>query len=404
MARAKKTVSNNQTTKSEYEDPDTGQETEQDFDDVGEDVEMFDAPEADDTAQSLDEEAAQDEAALSSADNDVLAAKAEVEHQLCARVEACAASASAFDVDAGDMIQGVGVGTPEFDMEQTSHEGPGASVLNIYTSERLSMEETRRSLFDDFSVQSVADDGFPVNVHHTGIIDSQPHRHRARPSPCGISVGHFRITAGTQGALSRGRRAPRRNRLLMLSNNHVLANSNNARFGDNILQPGRADGGRNPQDRIAILERFVPINFGGRPNLVDAATGWCWPERVRKEFLYRSGGRWRHFRVASTPVGCRRGMIVGKSGRTTQLTSGRITGCGETIRVRYGARVAVFRDQIAVRGLRGQFSAGGDSGSLIWTWNSRRNPVGLLFAGGGNFTFGNKIGHVLAALDISLVT
>jgi hypothetical protein len=98
-------------------------------------------------------------------------------------------------------------------------------------------------------------------------------------------------------------------------------------------------------------------------------------------------------------------MLVGKSGRTTQLTVGRITDCSVTIRVNYGGgRIALFRDQIAVRGFRGNFSAGGDSGSSIWTWNSRRNPVGLLFAGGGGITFANKMTRVVSALDISLYT
>ena len=50
------------------------------------------------------------------------------------------------------------------------------------------------------------------------------------------------------------------------------------------------------------------------------------------------------------------------------------------------------------------FSQGGDSGSLIWTWNNQRLPVGLLFAGGGELTFANKIDNVLRALDINLVT
>ena len=52
----------------------------------------------------------------------------------------------------------------------------------------------------------------------------------------------------------------------------------------------------------------------------------------------------------------------------------------------------------------GNVSAGGDSGSLIWSWDKQRNPVGLLFAGGGGFTFANKIGRVLSALDINLYT
>lgn len=99
-------------------------------------------------------------------------------------------------------------------------------------------------------------------------------------------------------------------------------------------------------------------------------------------------------------------MPVGKSGRTTQLTSGRVIDTNASIRVNYGnGRVGNFRDQITIRGNGTTlFSQGGDSGSLIWTWDSRRLPIGLLFAGGGQFTFANKIHHVLNALDIGLYT
>ncbi|NCS49914.1 MAG: hypothetical protein GPJ29_18845 [Microcystis aeruginosa BK11-02] len=58
-----------------------------------------------------------------------------------------------------------------------------------------------------------------------------------------------------------------------MSNNHVIANSNNARIGDPIIQPGRVDGGVVPGDRIALLENFVRVNCPG-PNLVDAAVAW----------------------------------------------------------------------------------------------------------------------------------
>jgi len=76
---------------------------------------------------------------------------------------------------------------------------------------------------------------------------------------------------------------------------------------------------------------------------------------------------------------------------------------GVSVNVGYDkGRVAPFRDQIGIQGLSGDFSAGGDSGSLIWTWDSRRNPVGLLFAGGGGCTFANRITHVLSSLAIRL--
>ena len=407
MAR-KKSSSKGSSDNGEFDEPQVpeDQQTEIDDDYDADSVEMLAPPDDPELQAALDEDSATDEADYSAeADPVIMAAKAEIEQSLQARVSSMAADAASFDVDGGDMIQGVGIGTPEIDMEQIGEGGPGSQVLNIYTAEKLSQEECRRCLYDDHSVHAAADDGMAMNVFETGFIDTQPHRHKQRPSPNGISVGHFRITAGTQGALSRGRRAPRDRRVLMLSNNHVLANSNGGRFGDSILQPGRADGGQNPRDRVAILERFVPINFGGGANYVDCATGWCWPSRVRREFIYRSGSGFRLFRVSSVPTLARRGMIVGKTGRTTQLRAGRVTGTSETIRVNFGGgRVALFRDQIAIRGIGRPFSAGGDSGSLIWTWDRNRRPVGLLFAGGGGVTFGNKIHRVLSALDIRLWT
>ena len=244
-----------------------------------------------------------------------------------------------------------------------------------------------------------------MNVIVTGIIDAQPHRWKVRPAPGGVSVSHVRVTAGTIGCLAVGRSAPRNARRLVLSNNHVLANSNNAAYGDCICQPGTADGGACPRDQIAILERFVPINFAGGVNYVDCATGWCWHERVRPELVYVSGGALQYFRINSVPGNAAINMIVGKSGRTTQLTTGRVIGISESVNVNYNGRVALFRDQISIRSVNANpFSAGGDSGSSIWTWDAARRPVGLLFAGGGGVTFANKMTRVVAALDIRLFT
>jgi|CXWL01.1.fsa_nt_gi hypothetical protein len=350
-------------------------------------------------------DADQDAAASFGTNNDLLQLKADLERQIFARDDA-QTSASSDGPDSSSMIMGVGIGAAHRDFESVGANGPGAPVLNVYVSEPMNMDEVKELLVDDYGAHVVSDDAQKVNVIVSGVIDAQAHRHRQRPAPCGISSGHFRITAGTLGALARGRSGVRVNRLLALSNNHVFANSNIASIGDNILQPGPADGGVNPADRIALLERWVPINFSATGvNYVDAATGWCWPDRVRRDFIYRSGASWAYFRVGSIPVAPVLGMIVGKSGRTTQLRTGRIIDTSASIRVNYGGgRIANFRDQIAIRGLNGDFSAGGDSGSLIWTWDARRAPVGLLYAGGGGVTFGNKIGRVLSALDINLYT
>ncbi|WP_232730613.1 S1 family peptidase [Janthinobacterium sp. 64] len=304
----------------------------------------------------------------------------------------------------GGNIQGVSIGLGEGASDSSSGE-PGLPALTLYVAEPTSVDRAKAAIVGAMGVRAVASDRVPVNIVVTGVIDAQPHRFRLRPAPGGVSVGHFRITAGTIGCLAVGRSAPRNSRLMILSNNHVLANSNGGVFNDCIVQPGPIDGGRCPQDQVAVLERFVPINFGGGVNFVDCATGWAWPDRVRHELVYLSGGVPAYFRISNALVAPALGMLVGKSGRTTQLTQGRITGLGATINVNYGGgRIALFQDQIAITGVSGAFSAGGDSGSSIWTWNQQRNPVGLLFAGGGNITFANQMRRVVVALDINLYT
>jgi hypothetical protein len=364
-------------------------------------------PGEEDAASSSDDFNSENDAGAFGADNDLLQLKADLERQIFAQGDSQgSASAMSDGPDSRSMIMGVGIGAAHRDFESVGPSGPGAPVLNVYVSEPMNMDEVKGLLVDGYGAHGVSDDSQKVNVIVSGVIDAQAHRHRQRPAPCGISSGHFRITAGTLGALARGRSGVRVNRMLALSNCHVFANSNIASVGDNILQPGPVDGGGNPADRIALLERWVPINFAAAGvNFVDAATGWCWPDRVRREMIYRSGGAWAYFRIGSIPVAPAVGMIVGKSGRTTQLTVGRIIDVNASIRVNYGGgRIANFRDQITIRGLNGDFSAGGDSGSVIWTWDARRAPVGLLFAGGGGLTFANKIGRVLSALDINLYT
>lgn len=347
----------------------------------------------------LSAEAAQADAEgyLANVDSQVMSVKLELEKLLAA------IATESVGVQSQDMrdanIVGVGIGLGE----GASGGPPGEPVLEVYTIEPESASQVTARLASVAGISALAADDFPINVVTTGVVDAFQHRMRLRPSPGGISVGHFRVTAGTQGCLVRGRNAPRSSRLMVLSNNHVLADVNAGALGDAILQPGAFDGGHAPADQIAVLERFVPINFAGGNNIVDCATGWAWPDRVRRELMYVSGGVIRYFTIGGVPVAALPGMNVGKSGRTTQLTSGRITAIGVTVNVNYGGgRVGHFVNQMSVRSASGDFSAGGDSGSLIWTWDARRAPVGLLFAGGGGTTFANRIGDVLNALDVNI--
>jgi hypothetical protein len=97
---------------------------------------------------------------------------------------------------------------------------------------------------------------------------------------------------------------------------------------------------------------------------------------------------------------------VEKVGRTTGHTRGRISAVEvDAVAVQYAEEVHRFDDQIEIEGRSGAFSAGGDSGSVIWR-SRDRGPTALLFAGssiggpdGAGVTFANPLATVLETLD-----
>ncbi|GAB4080547.1 hypothetical protein GCU67_17300 [Modestobacter muralis] len=225
---------------------------------------------------------------------------------------------------------------------------------------------------------------------------------RVRPLRPGLSVGHSDVTAGTLGGFVR---RPGTDGLLVLSNSHVLADSGAAALGDPVLQPGIADGGRNA-DRIGRLAGFVP--FGDGPGtLVDAAVA-ALDAGVAADPAGYPGGALRG--QVAAPDDVDPDELVEKVGRTTGHTRGRITAVEvDGVGVQYDDGVHTFDDQVEVEGLSGGFSAGGDSGSVIWRTRDRA-PVGLLFAGsteggsaGGGVTFANPLATVLAGLGVTWV-
>lgn len=231
-----------------------------------------------------------------------------------------------------------------------------------------------------------------------------------RPVPIGVSVGHPAVTAGTIGA-----RVTNGSSVFALSNNHVLANTNNANVGDGALQPGSYDGGQDPAHRIGTLAAWKPISFtasactGGASdsdcNTIDAAIAVTTTGNLGVATL--AGG---YGTPNASTISPSLGQSVTKCGRTTGCTTGTVAEINVTIDVCYKPRglfmcardgVARFVNQIGVSD--GTFSAGGDSGSLIVT-TSGKNPVGLLFAGGSSRTYANEIGRVLGNFGVTIDT
>jgi hypothetical protein len=301
---------------------------------------------------------------------------------------------------AKENVVGVGVGH-----KITAEQDTGEPCLTVFVSQKLDPELIRvndmiPATVQKFKVDVVetgdifagidADEELPETEEEVGI---EALRVRVRPVEGGYSVGHYKITAGTYATAVYDAKPypgiPRK--YYVLSNNHVLANSNNARIGDPILQPGPYDGGRYPRDMIARLSRFVPIRFGGPCNYVDAAIAEGEFHLLDREIYWI--GYVKGVRFMTKP-----GEIVQKTGRTTNYTTGKVTSINATINVNYGSgRVAKFCRQI----LTTNMSAGGDSGSLLCDLNE--NAVGLLFAGSSRVTVHNHILYVQSLVGVRIV-
>ena len=227
--------------------------------------------------------------------------------------------------------------------------------------------------------------------------EADPTTNFPRPVPIGVSTGHPDVTAGTIGA-----RVTDGERTFALSNNHIFAANNGGQEGDNLLQPGIVDGGRDPDDAFGTLYDFEPLQFCRfgvcESNRVDAAIALTTPDELDSRTPEGGYGSPRSWTTEAAL-----GMTVQKYGRTTGHTVGEISGIHATLDVDYRDGTARFEDQIVISG-RG-FSAGGDSGSLIVTKGqlmADRRPVGLLFAGSTTTTIANPIDYVLQRFGIQV--
>jgi hypothetical protein len=305
-------------------------------------------------------------------------------------------------------VQGVGIGVAA--PSNGSYQGaePGRPALMVHLVEARAVDEVRSLLVDEMSVPEVESDEFDIVPEVTGVIEPLSHTFILRPAPGGISAlnGNVPNFVGTMGCLVTGRQPPRNERVLILSNNHVFARENQGVTGECICQPSPGDFGSCPDHQVAQLEQFIPLSFGGGAvNYVDCACAWAWPDRVRREMLYLAPEGPAFFSVSSRPAMAYRGMQVGKSGRTTQLTNGYVEEVGVVDWISYGLGQAYFAGMLKIRATSGLFSSGGDSGSLVWTWDVNRSPVALLFAGNAalGYTLANPIEFVLNALDCDIL-
>ncbi len=213
----------------------------------------------------------------------------------------------------------------------------------------------------------------------------------------------------------------------ILSNNHVLAESDQGHTGDVIDQPGLIDGACTPLNRpgstlhpIGTLSHFVPL--ASTQTNVDAALALATPGTVDSSgsiLGLGTPGLDQALRAAPPMAGqgeavtaANLRMNVAKSGRTTGLTCSNLSAVALTVKVDYYKDCAetqpyytkTYENQIGIGGAH--FTDSGDSGALVLD-ASNAAAVGLYFAGGtdgdGNgLSVVNPIGDVLHELGAEM--
>jgi hypothetical protein len=238
------------------------------------------------------------------------------------------------------------------------------------------------------------------------LADSGPNHQieQALPISLGTSGGNVHdltrrfCCSGTLGALVEDSSHTQ----FILSNNHVLADTDTATPGDDISQPGLADVGcvltAANSDTVA---HFSTTKRLGTAN-IDAALAEVVPGAVSATGNILDVGV-----PSSTEAAPTVGAGVAKSGRTTGLTCATIGSISTNVVIQYQRRCGqgrkfriLYLNQVLVNG--SAFSAAGDSGSLIVT-QAAAEPVALLFAGSSTTTIANPISDVTEAFGVSVV-
>lgn len=279
-----------------------------------------------------------------------------------------------------------------------------------------------------------------VVLLNTDGVDSNPLAHQAQQGSAillGSSGGNnfdydtsngniVDCCGGTLGSLVKNASGTQ----YLLSNNHVLARSDQATAGESIIQPGLIEDGCTPYGQpgakvtpVGALYSWLQIKSS--TTNVDAALAQVNSGAVNASgAILELGAKQADGTLTAAPPGISStngkgetasiGLSVAKSGRTTGLTCASVSAVSLDVNVEYFDDCAetkpyltkTYINQVAITG--NEFSDAGDSGSLVVDSNNAE-PVGLFFAGGKTNTglsegVANPVGEVLSELGVATGT
>lgn len=221
-------------------------------------------------------------------------------------------------------------------------------------------------------------------------VAPDPRLGRTDPLRGGISISDERhYSAGTLGAkvIDRATGAE-----MILSNWHVLVADWTGRVGQRIYQPGRLDGG-------TVANTVARLSRDAMSSNLDAAVAALTGSR-----------RLVNDQVGIGPItgveNATLGLEVVKSGRTTGVTYGRVTGLEGISQITYAGVRRLIRKVVTIDPLWGaEVSRPGDSGSA-WLSRAGKRAIGLHFAGSDlpERALALDLQSVLTALNVELET
>lgn len=234
----------------------------------------------------------------------------------------------------------------------------------------------------------------PVELGTSGSNALDFNTHGGGTTCCGGTLGSLLASGATQ---------------YVLSCDHVLARSGAGQAGEAILQPGTIDTNCSTQG-TATVANLTLGSFSNNTGTVDAAIAQVASGAVDSTGKILLLGNAVDANGVPVPGAPQAGqgeppslsppLHVAKSGRTTGLTCSTIGSISDTVQVQYSTNcdgtgtvfLVTYSNQVSVLG--GDFSSGGDSGSLIVD-QTNATPVALLFAGSNMDTVGNPVSDVL---------
>jgi hypothetical protein len=235
-----------------------------------------------------------------------------------------------------------------------------------------------------------------------GEINTESNPHRADGARydnlrVGINIGQEGHPGpGTLGLFVRCRR---NNKVMILSNMHVMRANNGPTDSNNILHPSQAAGG-GARDVIAVYDRGM-VNES-----IDAAVAYLAEKYVAGAHNATPEG----VTLAARMVTARKGLKVCKRGCSSRLTDGTVEDIAAQKTVAFKAELGggkVMSNQIKIDG--DNFQISGDSGSILFD-DASKGIVGLMHGGGKADNDGVSKGglacpieEVLAALEVDLM-